>query len=258
LGKKIKIKFFVIILIVLLKSLSVAQEEHVEIGIDEKLGNYLPFEDLYTNSLGEKVALGDVINKPILLAFVYYECPGICNSTLTELAWVIDRVELDPGKDFEVVCISIDHNENFKVAANSKKNYLASLQRKFPTDAWKFLVADSTIINNVTKSAGFYFKKYGDEYRHPGGLITIAPDGKISRYIFGSQFNQFDVKMALLDAEAGKTNPTVAKMLQFCFSYDAEGRKYSLNITRIVGAVMLLGVFSLLIILIRKNKKKNK
>ena len=74
-------------------------------------------------------------------------------------------------------------------------------------------------------------------------MITISPEGKISRYIFGSQFNQFDVKMALLDAQAGKTSPTVAKMLQFCFSYDPEGRGYTLNITRIVGSVMLIRCF---------------
>ena len=231
-------------------------QEHVEIGIDEKLGKILPMKTLFQNSKGDTVSLGEVINKPVLLAFVYYECPGICNNTLTELAWVVDRVDLTPGEDFEVLCISIDHEENSKIAANSKKNYLASLQRKFPENAWTFLVGDSGSVIDVTKTAGFYYKKYGEEYRHPGGLITISPKGKISRYIFGSQFNQFDVKMALLDAEAGKTNPTVAKMLQFCFSYDPEGRGYSLNITRIVGTFMLLCVFGFLVFLIRKRKNK--
>lgn len=230
----------------------------MEIGIDEKLGEYLPLETVFTNSDGKKVLLKDVINKPVLLAFVYYECPGICSNTLTELAWVIDRVDLVPGKDFEVVTISIDHDETAKIAKVSKENYYASLQRKFPIDSWKFLVGDSLAVDAVTKTAGYYFKKYGDEYRHPGGLISISPEGKISRYIFGSQYNQFDVKMAMLDAQAGKTSPTVAKMLQFCFSYDPEGRGYTLNITRIVGTVMLLGVLGLVLILVLKKKKVNK
>ena len=103
--------------------------------------------------------------------------------------------------------------------------------------------------------AGFRFQKFGDEYRHPGGLITISPKGKISRYIFGSQFNQFDLKLALIDAQAGKTNPTIAKMLQFCFSYDPEGREYRLNITRIIGTIMLLGVIVLFLILFLKKRK---
>lgn len=214
-------------------------------------------EAIFTNSEGEKVTLDSVINKPVLLAFVYYECPGICNNTLTELAWVVDRVDLDPGKDFEVLTISIDHEETEKIAANSKENFFTALQREFPIDAWSFLVGDSLTIAEVTQAAGFKFKKFGEEYRHPGGLITISPKGKISRYIFGSQFNQFDIKMALIDAEAGKTNPTVAKMLQFCFSYDPEGRGYTLNITRIIGSVMLLSVLAIFLVLIVKKRKVN-
>ena len=234
-----------------------SQDDHVEIGIDEKLGDFLPLETIFTNSEGKSLKLDDAINKPVLLAFVYYECPGICNTTLTELAWVVDRVDLVPGQDFEVVTISIDHEETPKIAEITKENYFTALQRDFPKESWKFLVGDSSAVDVVTKSAGFYFKEYGDEYRHPGGLITISPKGKISRYIFGSQFNQFDVKMALLDAQAGKTSPTVAKMLQFCFSYDPEGRGYTLNITRIVGSVMLLAVLGFALFLVFKKKKVN-
>jgi protein SCO1/2 len=85
--------------------------------------------------------------------------------------------------------------------------------------------------------------------------MAISPEGKISRYLLGIQFNPFDVKMALLDAESGKTNPTVAKVLQFCFSYDPEGRGYSLNVTRISGVIVfaLLGLF-LFGVVLRKKK----
>ncbi len=233
-----------------------AEENHIEIGIDEKLGAVLNGNLIFTNSDGEKVKLSDVITKPTLLAFVYYECPGICNSTLTELAWVVDRVDLVPGKDFQVLTISIDHTETSTIASQSKIDFVSSLKRKFPNTAWTFLTSDSLTISKVTSQAGFYFQKVGDEYKHSGGLIAVSPERKISRYIFGSQFNQFDVKMAMLDAKAGKTNPTVAKLLQFCFSYDPEARNYTLNITRIVGVIMLLGVgifFAYLTILKRKR-----
>jgi protein SCO1/2 len=245
----------ILIISLLFSSIIVSQDDHVEIGIDEKLGEYLPLETMFVDSEGNENKLDSFINKPVLLAFVYYECPGICNTTLTELAWVADRVDLAPGEDFEVLCISIDHEETAEIAAETKKNYFAALQREFPFDAWNFLIGDSIAVNQVTSAAGYHFKKFGEEYRHPGGLITISPEGKISRYIFGSQFNQFDVKMALIDAEAGKTNPTVAKMLQFCFSYDPEGRSYTLNITRIIGAVMLTGIIILFLVLTLRKKK---
>lgn len=251
------IKIFTYILILSLSTKHFAQEKQIEIGIDEKLGEFLPLDLHFINSDNEEILLGTAIDKPVLLAFVYYECPGICNNTLSELAWVVDRVDLVPGKDFKVVTISIDHEETPVTANNAKENYFGSLKRDFPKDAWNFLVSDSITISRVTKAAGFFFKKYGDEYRHPGGLITISPKGKISRYIFGSQFNQFDVKLALLDAQAGKTSPTVAKLLQFCFSYNPEGRNYTLNITRIIGVLMLAIVGGIFFILVFSHKKKN-
>jgi len=251
----IRTNICIILFLSVISSFALDQDDLVEIGIDEQLGSYLPLESKFLDSEGNIVTLDNVITKPILLAFVYYECPGICNTTLTELAWAVDRVDLVPGKDFEVLTISIDPDETAELASITKENYLASLQRKFPKDAWTFLIGDSNAIAEVTKTAGFRFQKFGNEYRHPGGLITISPEGKISRYIFGSQFNQFDLKMALIDAQAGKTNPTVAKMLQFCFSYDPEGRGYTLNITRIIGSIMLLGVIILFLVLFLRNRK---
>ena len=249
---------FIILLIFAYPSITYSEKNHVEIGIDEHLGSFLNGNLEFTNSDGAKVNLSEVITKPTLLAFVYYKCPGICNNTLTELAWVVDRVELEPGTDFQVLTISIDHNENSEISAQSKKDFLSTLQRKFPESAWTFLTGESINISYITNEAGFYFKKEGKQYLHPGGIISVSPERKISRYIFGSDFNQFDVKMALLDAKAGKTNPTVAKLLQFCFSYNPEGRNYTLNITRIFGSITLLGVFGFIAYLFISKKKNHK
>ncbi len=232
-----------------------SQKHQVEIGIDEKLGDFLPLNLKFVNSENKTIELKTLFDKPVLLAFVYYECPGICNTTLTNLAWVVDKVDLTPGKDFKVITISIDHEETAAIAKKNKENYLQAIHRKFPFEAWNFLTGDSLTINKIAEVAGVHFKKYGNEYRHPGGLIAISPKGKISRYLFGTDFNQFDVKMALLDAEAGKTNPTIAKVLQLCFSFDPVGRSYRVNVTRIVGAIMLFGIFLYFLFLIIKKKK---
>ncbi len=234
-----------------------SKNDRTEVGVDEKLGDFLPMELEFFDSNGDTVKLADVIDKPVLLALVYYECPGICSPLLTELAWVVDKVDLQPEEDFKVVTISIAHKETPEIAANWKKNYFAAIKRPFPQDAWTFLVGDSVNIKKVADALGYYFKPVGDEYVHPGALVTISPKGKISRYLFGTTFNPFDVKMALIDAKAGKTNPTIAKVLEFCFSYDPEGRGYTLNVTRIIGTIMLFGVGIFLTILIVK-KKKNK
>lgn len=230
-----------------------------ELGIIEKLGNSFPLESEFTNSEGQKVKLSEVFNKPTLLAFVYYECPGICSPLLTELGWVANKVALVPGKDFQVVALSFDHHENYKVAARWKENYIKGIKGNFPPEAWTFLTGDSLNIKLVTDAAGFNFKPSTDSnFVHAGALMAVSPKGKISRYIYGIQYNPFDIKMVLLDAESGKTSPTVNKFLQYCFSYDPEGRNYTLNVTRIVGTIMLLGVGIFLSVLIFKKKKVNK
>ncbi len=252
-----KYKFiFIYIFFFTFPKLAISQNSKVEIGIDEQLGAFLPLDTEFINSEGEKLKLGDVINKPTLLAFVYYECPGICSTTLSSLAWVVDKVDLTPGKDFNVITISIDNGETPEIAKGSKENYLGAIQRKFPSKAWLFLTGDSLAIKKVTDIAGVHFKKYGDEYRHPGGIIAVSPQGKISRYLFGTEFNQFDVKMALLDAEAGKTNPTITKFLKLCFSFDPKGHSYKVNVTRIVGAIMLTAILLYFVFLIFFKSKK--
>ncbi|KAF0151300.1 MAG: SCO1/SenC family protein [Ignavibacteria bacterium] len=253
-----KITKIVLIIILALASQSLAQKQ-VEAGVDEKIGSYLPMELQFTTSEGKVLKLKEIITKPTLLALVYFECPGICVPLQTELAWTVDKLQLEPGPDFQVISLSFDHYETPAVAAKWKANYLKTIKRNISSDSWQFLTGDSITIKHFTDAVGFRFVPSENEFVHGGTVITISPDGKISRYLFGKDYNPFDVKMALLEAKAGKSNPTISKVLQFCFSYDPKGRQYTLNITRIIGSIMLLGVgafFGVLILRKRKSIKK--
>lgn len=232
--------------------------QEIKIGVDEKLGAVLPLELKFQNSDGDFIKLRDIINKPTLLALVYYECPGICSPMQNEISWLIDKIQLQIGKDYQVVSLSIDHHEDSKVSSKWKENYLKSIKTKLKKNDWIFLTGDSLSIQKLTKTVGYYFEPYEKQFTHAGTIITISPEGKVCRYLFGTQFNPFDVKMALIEAKAGKTNPTISKVLEYCFSYDPKGRQYTLNVTRIVGTVMLVGVgIFALIIFTKKNKNKN-
>lgn len=249
-------KIFLIIIFILSSNI---YSQELKVGVEEKLGEKIPLDISFTNSNGEKILLKDVINKPTLLALVYYECPGICSPMQNEVAWLIDKVQLEIGKDYQVISLSIDHHEDYKVASKWKTNYLKTIKRKLEENNWLFLTGDSLSIQKLTKAAGYYFQPYEKQFTHAGTLITISPDGKICRYLFGTQFNPFDVKMALIEAKAGKTNPTISKVLEYCFSYDPKGRQYTLNVTRIIGTLMLIGVGIFAFVTIyNKNKTRTK
>jgi protein SCO1/2 len=226
------------------------------IGIGERLGEHIALNATFTDEQGQPVVLRDLVTKPTILTFVYYKCPGICTPLLTDLSKVLDKIDLEPGKDFRVVTISFDASETFDVAADKRGNYLGAMKRKIDPSAWRFLTGDSATIRRVTESAGFYFARQNDEWIHAGALIVLAPDGKVTRYIPGTQFLPFDVKMAVYEASDGKVSPTLARVMKFCFSYDPEGRTYALNVTRIA-MVATLGFVALFaaVFLIRPRKR---
>jgi protein SCO1 len=111
----------------------------------------------------------------------------------------------------------------------------------------------------------FTLKREGDQFIHSGALIFLSEEGKICRYIFpqysdkrGYSILPFDFRMAVAETSEGKEIPTVARMLQFCFSYDPEGQTYVLNFTRIFGAGILLDGSSFCAIILLSNLKKEK
>jgi len=253
---KRKIFYLLIYFLWLIAFSSFAQQKE-KVGIEQKLGNYLPLNLHFINSNGDTVALKNIITKPTLLAIVYYECPGLCAPMQSELAWNVDNIQLEPGKDFQVISISFDHHETPRVATIWKRNYLQMIKRKFSTDDWLFLTGDSLSVAKLTDACGFYFKPAEKQFVHASTVIAISPQGKISRYLFGPDFNPFDLKMALLEAESGKSNPAITKVLQYCFSYDPAGRKYTLDITRIAGTIILIGLGIFVGLLLLKKKKVN-
>ena len=76
----------------------------------------------------------------------------------------------------------------------------------------------------------------------------LTPDGQISRYLFGVEYAPKDLRLALVEASAGKIGIAVDQVLLFCYHYDpATGRygAWSLNAVRVGGVltVLALGAF---------------
>ncbi len=253
--------FYILALIVIITSNTPAtsSEKPPEVGIQEKLGQTIDLNLKFLDENGQEVILKDIVKKPTIIAFVYFHCPGICSPLQTGLAEVIDRVDLEPGKGFKALSISFDHKEGPDKAKKWQKQYLAGIEREIKPEDWKFLTSDSITIQKITDQAGFYFKSDGkDDFIHSATLIVISPEGKIARYLLGTQFLPFDLKMAVIEASEGRWSPTISKILQYCYSYDPDGRKYVFNVTRVAGTIIFLAIgtfFAILIIKGRKNKQ---
>ncbi|MBN2762316.1 MAG: SCO family protein, partial [Bacteroidales bacterium] len=104
--------------------------EDVEIGVVEHLDEFLPDSIMLINEKNEMVFLNDLIDKPTVLNFVYYRCPGICSPLMEAIAGVMDKSELEVGKDYQVLTISFDPRETIDLGIRKKENYLNLMTRR--------------------------------------------------------------------------------------------------------------------------------
>ena len=232
-------------------------DSDVEIGIIEKLDQYIPMDAMIVNEQGDTVIIGDLIDKPTILNFVYFRCPGICSPLMDGLADVIDATDLELGTDYQALTISFDAREGTFLAVKKKNNYLNLMDKKEQAqEGWRFFTSDSANIKALTESVGFRFKPTGNDFIHAATLVIVDPEGKITRYMNGIYFLPFELKMSILDAAQGKSGPTINRVLQYCYSYDPEGQRYVLNITKVAGTVIIFLGLVLFVVLMFVRKRK--
>lgn len=228
-----------------------------DVGVDEKLGETIPLDLSFLDETGKPVTLRSLFTKPTLLTLVYYRCPGICSPLMNGLSTAVDKLDMEAGKDFNIVTISFNPREDYIMGSGKKRNYLDNMKKKIPEASWKFLTGDSLSIAKITDAVGFRYQPQGEDYMHGAVLTVLSPDGKIARYLYGTDFLPMDIKLALNEASEGKSTPAINKLLKICYSYDPAGRTYVLNFTRIVGGGMLVLIAGFVLILTLKKKKNN-
>jgi len=228
-----------------------AQESPDLVEFDEHLGDVVPADITLIDEEGQPVLVGDLVDRPTILNFVYFDCPGICTPLLTEIADIVGKSNLDPAKQpFQILSVSFNAEDKPAVAKAKRANYLGQVKRPLPPEAWRFMTADQAEIERLTGAAGFRYKRAGNEFIHPGGLIILSPERKIVRYLYGTEFLPFDFQMGVYEAAQGKVTPTTARLLRFCFSYDPEGRTYVFNLAKVVATVMLTSVAFFVVFLV--------
>ena len=108
------------------KSMGEPAQDHLPdilntVKIDQRLGQQLPLDASFRDETGKPVKLGDYFGKkPVILSLVYYQCQILCMEDLNGLVGALEMVNLTPGKDFQIVIVSIDPAETPAIAAAKK------------------------------------------------------------------------------------------------------------------------------------------
>ena len=232
-----------------------------QVGIEQRLDAQLPLDAVFRDESGREVRLGEYFakGKPVVLSFVYYECPMMCNQILNSMAGTFVGLSFTAGKEFEVVSVSFDARERPELAAAKKAAYMRRYGRAGAETGWHFLTGDQASIDAVTEAAGFNYA-WDDEskqFAHSAAIMVATPDGRLSHYFYGIDYEPKDLRLALVEASSGKIGSPVDQFVLYCYHYDPVTGKYGpvvLNIVRVAGVLTVFAMVALFFLLKRRRR----
>ncbi|MDT0631337.1 SCO family protein [Rubrivirga sp. S365] len=232
-------------------------------GIDENLGATVPTDLQFVDEAGRPVALSSLLDgeRPVLLAFVYHNCPMLCSLVLDGVADAVSEAKATLGQDYEVLAVSIDPNDTPQKAAEAKARYVRQIDDPAAERALHFWTVTPETEANVERLAEAVGFRYGldaktGEYAHAASVMFLSPNGKITRYLYGLDYAPFDVNLAITEAGQGTVGSTLDRFLLTCFQYDHDAQSYSLAVltaTKIGGALLLLVFGAMLFVFWRRE-----
>lgn len=233
-------------------------------GFEQRHNTQLPLDTVLRNEQGESITLGSLFDdRPVLLNFVYFNCPMLCNVILNSLCDTLKDIPFEPGVDYQIITVSFDHTETHELAAAKKKNYLDYLGKPEAAAGWHFLTGDEAAVKALTEAAGFTFAwdEQRQEYAHASGIMLATPQGRLSHYFFGVLYEPRDVRLGLVDASAGKIgSPLDRVQLLFCYHYDPAMGTYSLAVFKLlkVGGILTILALGLFMALSLAQERKHR
>ena len=204
-----------------------------DVGIEQHLNAQLPLDAVFRDEHGHEVKLGDYFkDRPVVVMLVYYRCPMLCTQVLNGFLKSSQAVPLQIGRDYQVVTVSFDPRETPELAAEKKNSYVRAYRRDGAADGWHFLTGDRQSIDRLTKVVGFryHFDPKSDQFAHASGIALATPDGRLSRYFYGIEYEPDDLRLGLVESSSGRIGSLVDQVLLLCYHYDPLTGKYGLVI----------------------------
>ncbi len=230
-----------------------------DVDVIEHLGEKIPSGFVFRDPDGGKVELDAMLgDKPILVTLGYYRCPMLCNLVLDGLAKAMKGSGLSPGKDFQAVSISIDPDEDVKLARETRDRMLGVIGAPIGSGRWPFLLGDAVASPALAHAVGFKYAydSLSKQYAHAAVAFVLTPDGRISRYLYGVDVIARDFRLAMVEAGGGRVGTSFDRILLSCFKYDPVNRKYGpyvMGFMRIGAGLVFIALATLLAVLWRKE-----
>jgi protein SCO1 len=231
-------------------------------GVKQNLGNPLPLNDRFLDSSGTEAPLSTYFtHRPVVMALVYYKCKMMCPQVLSGLAKTLRQVGFVPGKDYDVVITSIDPMDTPADGVAEKTQFLASLGTPEAGSSVHFLTGQQGAITDLAAATGFnYVRVPGpdgkmDQFAHSSVIMIATPDGRMSKYLFGIDYQPRDVRLAVIQASTHHIGSLSDMILLYCCSYSPSAGKYTVSVLRVMGLAAMGSLFMLVAMFYALSRK---
>lgn len=232
------------------RSTSVGDRDLAALAFRPHPGAQLSLSTTFIDETGRSVALGTFFNKaPVILVLDYLRCTSLCGVTLRNLiAGTLDKLPLQPGRDYQLVAISIDPRDTPANATTARATYAGLLDRPDAERGLHFLTAPEEPVREIADAVGFPYRYDSllDAYIHPAGFIIASPNGRISRYVEGVSIAPRDLVVALADAEQDKSQDLLTRIILLCHVQGAPLGRFTVPVLAAFTAANLAAGFALI------------
>ena len=236
------------------------------IGIDQRLGVEVPKDVSFLNQEGKRVRFGELYaGRPIMLVPIFFACNTGCVAITEGLMKTLTKATRNEtvlvGRDLDVVMLSIHPKETPALARAKGAEFLAKYNHPATNGAWHFLTGKEADIRRITDAVGFryVYDEAKDRINHPGGIIFLTPEGKVSSYILGTQFPTKLVEADLKIAARNEIGQESESFLFGCVMLDPVTGKRSIvyqNVVRLAGVVTLIVLLLSIVNMARKYRRE--
>ncbi len=237
-----------------------------------QLGAQMPVDAKLTETDGKTHLFGEYFHsgRPVLFLPIFYKCTGACyveteslmKMLMVETALSTKRTvdSVVPGRDFDLVVMSIHPKETIELAKVKKIELMTQFQEAWTKQTPEmqvqlnayldqgihFTVATPEEAHKLTDVMGFYYQydEQKDWVNHPAAAAFIATSGKIVAYNTGPNFQTKTVRNNIHEALKGAVQPLGDVFLLGCFKMEASSPRTRsiVQILNISGIITLLCV----------------
>jgi len=237
----------------------IAPEDYSNVGIVVPANAMLPLFATVTDATGAQRTLDEIVSRPTVLVLADYKCRTLCGPVVSFVTSALEQSGLRAGDQFQLLVIGLDPKNVAADAADMRRRHIDANSPLL--DASTFVTADQPTVQTLTAALGyrFYYDADDGSYIHPAAAYVLTADGRVSRVLTGLGLSGADIRLALVEASAGKIGTVHDRIRLLCSAFDPAHGTYNLVVWRLlefsaaVTVVLLGGGIGLLLLAGRRH-----